>query len=174
MIGEGLCPFASPVFSRMHTEVYSGNDANEATSGFMDLLQKVAEADPDELPTALFVTPRLFSDFDAYWNWFLVCDNLLVQLGYEGRLQLATFHPHYVFEGEEEDDLSHYTNRSPYPMLHIIREDDIEEALASVRYPERIPERNRQHMRRLGRAGLLAKMPELADTPVFESEEPEK
>lgn len=155
----------------MVTEVFAGDDAGDATTALMDLLDRVAAADPQELPTALFVTPQLFSDFDEYWNWFLVCDSLLVQLGHEGVLQLATFHPHYEFEGEDSDDLSHYTNRSPYPMLHIIREDDIEQALASVRFPDRIPERNRQHMRRLGIDGLLARMPELADTPVFVSEE---
>jgi hypothetical protein len=86
---------------------------------------------------------------------------------YEGLLQLATFHPDYLFEGEDEEDMSHFTNRSPFPMLHIIREDDIENALASVRYPERIPERNRQHMRRLGKEGLVQRMPALAQSRLF-------
>ena len=131
------------------------------------MLQNVAEADPQQLPTALFVTPTAFDDFDEYWNWSLICDNLLVQMGYEGLLQLATFHPDYLFEGEDEEDMSHFTNRSPFPMLHIIREDDIENALASVRYPERIPERNRQHMRRLGKEGLVQRMPALAQSRLF-------
>lgn len=135
---------------------------------FMNLLREVAEADPRQLPTALFVVSDALYDFDEYWNWSLICDNLLVQMGYEGELQLATFHPHYVFEGEDDDDLSHFTNRSPYPMLHIIREADIEDALASVRHPERIPERNRQHMRRLGKEGLLQKMPALAQSRLFQ------
>jgi hypothetical protein len=134
---------------------------------FIRVLQNVAEADPQQLPTALFVTPAAFDDFDEYWNWSLICDNLLVQMGYEGLLQLATFHPDYLFEGEDEEDMSHFTNRSPFPMLHIIREDDIENALASVRYPERIPERNRQHMRRLGKEGLVQRMPALAQSRLF-------
>ena len=135
---------------------------------FMSLLREVAEADPQILPTALFVAPAALDDFDEYWNWSLICDNLLVQMGYEGELQLATFHPDYLFEGEDEDDMSHFTNRSPFPMLHIIREADIEQALASVRHPERIPERNRQHMRRLGKEGLLQLMPALAQSRVFQ------
>ena len=135
---------------------------------FMSLLREVAEADPQVLPTALFVAPAALDDFDEYWNWSLICDNLLVQMGYEGELQLATFHPDYLFEGEDEDDMSHFTNRSPFPMLHIIREADIEQALASVRHPERIPERNRQHMRRLGKEGLLQLMPALAQSRVFQ------
>src|SRR5690606_1601546 len=79
-----------------------------------------------------------------------------------------TFHPQYLFEGEDEDDMSHFTNRSPYPMLHIIREDDMEQALASVRFPERIPERNREHIRRLGKEGLLQLMPALAQSRLFQ------
>ncbi len=134
----------------------------------MELLREVAEADAAELPTALFVVPSCFDDFDLYWNWLLICDNLLAQMGYEGVLQLASFHPHYLFESEDEDDMSHFTNRSPYPMLHIIREVDIEQALASVSRPERIPERNRQYMRRLGKEGLLQCMPALAQSRLFQ------
>jgi len=171
VVGEGLCPFASPVMNSLVTEVSASDDERTATAEFMTLLDRVAAADPQELPTALFVTPLLFADFDEYWNWYLICDELLVQMGHEGLLQLATFHPHYEFEGEEEGDASHYTNRSPFPMLHIIREEDIENALAPIKYPERIPERNRQHMRRLGTEGLLAIMPSLADTAVFRKED---
>ena len=171
MVGEGLCPFASPVLADLLIQVFPANDDAEATAQFMALLEKVADATTDEIPTALFVTPSLFVDFDEYWNWFLICDSLLVQLGYEGKLQIATFHPRYEFEGEPAEDASHYTNRSPFPMLHIIREDDIENALAQIRFPDRIPERNRQHMRRLGKEGLLAIMPALADTAVFQSED---
>lgn len=171
MVGEGLCPFASPVLADLLIQTSSATNDSEATAEFMSLLEKVAETSADEIPTALFVTPSLFAEFDEYWNWFLICDSLLVQLGYEGIWQLATFHPHYQFEGEPEEDASHYTNRSPYPMLHLIREGDIDNALAQVRFPERIPERNRQHMRRLGKEGLLAIMPSLADTAVFQSED---
>lgn len=168
VVGEGLCPFAHPVLSRLHIELSSSADLEQVTLHFMDHLRQVAEADPQQLPTSLFVTPSVLDSFDEYWNWVLICDNLLVQLGYEGVLQLATFHPQYLFEGEDEDDMSHFTNRSPYPMLHIIREDDMEQALASVRFPERIPERNREHIRRLGKEGLLQLMPALAQSRLFQ------
>lgn len=168
MVGEGLCPFAHPVLQTLHVDVCDSDDLEQITYELMQLLRVVAEADPHQLPTALFVVPNALSDFDEYWNWSVICDNLLVQMGYEGLLQLATFHPHYEFEGEDAEDMSHYTNRSPYPMLHIIREEDLEQALLSVTHPERIPERNRQHMRRLGLNGLLQRMPALAQSPVFQ------
>lgn len=169
VVGEGLCPFAHPVMQGLRIDVCEDRDLNRVTARFMDLLTEVAEADPAQLPTALFVTPRVLKSFDEYWNWSLICDELLAQMGYEGLLQLATFHPHYQFDGEDADDASNFTNRSPFPMLHIIREDDIENALASVSFPEKIPERNQRHMRRLGREGLLQLMPELADTAIFRS-----
>lgn len=170
MVGEGLCPFAHPVLSRLHIELSEDTDLEQVTMHFMQHLRYVADADPEQIPTSLFVTPNVLSSFDEYWNWVLICDNLLAQMGYEGVIQLATFHPHYVFEGEDENDMSHFTNRSPYPMLHLIREDDMEQALASVRFPERIPERNRQHMRKLGKQGLLQRMPALAQSRVFQDE----
>ncbi|WP_221793674.1 DUF1415 domain-containing protein [Oceanobacter mangrovi] len=171
VVGEGLCPFAHPVMSSLAIHVCDSDSLNQATAELMQLLTDVHEADPQQLPTALFVTPKLLQSFDEYWNWYLICDELLAQMGYEGELQLASFHPHYCFEGEAADDPSNFSNRSPFPMLHIIREADIEQALESVANPEKIPERNQRHLRRLGLQGILAIMPELADTQVFQQSE---
>ncbi len=167
VVGEGLCPFAHPVLPGLMIEVCDGHDLNRITDELMALLRRVADTAPETLPTALFVVPDALSGFDEYWNWSLICDELLVQMGYEGFLQLATFHPHYCFEGEDPEDASNFTNRSPLPMLHIIREADIEAALASVPFPERIPERNQKHLRRMGTTGLLTLMPALSNTAVF-------
>lgn len=167
VVGEGLCPFASPVLSGLMIEVCHSDDLDQVTQSFMALLEQVAKADVEALPTALFVVPNALQTFDEYWNWSLICEELSAQMGHEGVLQLATFHPHYCFEGEDEEDASNFTNRSPFPMLHIIREADIEMALASVNFPERIPERNQKHMRRMGVKGLLQLMPSLKDTAVF-------
>lgn len=170
VVGEGLCPFAHPVMPALKIHVCSGTDLNEITSEFMTVLTDVAEADPQQIPTLLFVVPDALTSFDEYWNWAMICDQLSEQMGYAGLLQLATFHPNYVFEGEEPDDTSHYSNRSPYPMLHLIREDDVEAALASVANPEKIPERNQRHMRRLGLEGLKHLMPELAEKGLFDQD----
>lgn len=152
----------------MLIDVSNSDDLETVTAEFMTLLQNVAEADSEQIPTALFVTPNVLNCFDEFWNWVGICDNLLFQMGYEGVLQLATFHPNYRFDGEDEDDMSHFTNRAPFPTLHIIREAEMEQALASISKPERIPERNRQHMRRLGQEGLLKAMPALAKSRVFD------
>ena len=167
VVGEGLCPFAEPVMPGLRIDVCEHPDLDQATAEFMDLLTEVARADADALPTALFVVPGLVKEFDEYWNWSLICEQLLVQMGYEGLLQLATFHPNYCFDGEPLDDPGNFTNRSPFPMLHIIREAHIEQALASVPFPERIPVRNQKHLRRLGIQGVLALMPALVDTAVL-------
>lgn len=167
MIDQGLCPFAHPVFDKLLIEVYPGTDVSDATTALMAMLDTLSETSSDAIPTALLVTPALFSDFDEYWNWLHICDTLLQQMGYEGELQLASFHPQYLFEGEDPKDPSHFTNRSPYPMVHILREDDLEQTLLQVSSPEKIPERNRLHLRRLGLDGILQCMPELKNTAVF-------
>lgn len=167
VVGESLCPFAAPIFDRLVIEVHESQDENQATDALMTLLNRVADADPEQLPTALLVTPHLFNDFEQYLNWAYICEELLAQMGLEGELQLATFHPQYLFEGEDPDSASHFSNRSPFPMLHIIREADIEQALTQVSHPERIPARNQAHLIRMGKEGILKRMPELAKTAVF-------
>ncbi|MGB1092119.1 MAG: DUF1415 domain-containing protein [Oceanobacter sp.] len=170
VVGEGLCPFAHPIMPLLQIRVCHGDDLDHITAEFMRVLSEVAEADPNQLPTLLFVVPDALASFDEYWNWAMICEELLDQMGYSGLLQLATFHPHYLFEGEAPEDASNFSNRSPFPMLHLIREDDIETALASVAHPERIPERNQRHMRRLGEVGLKQLIPELHESEIFRKE----
>lgn len=170
VIGESLCPFAAPVFDNLMIQVHESQDESLATSELMNLLAQVHDSDDEQLPTALFVTPNLFQDFDGYLNWVHICERLLTQLGYEGELQLASFHPQYLFAGEDPESCSHFSNRSPFPMMHIIREAHIEEALKSIQHPERIPERNHNHLIRLGKKGILKRMPILEETGVFSND----
>jgi len=149
-------------------EVCGQSQIEPLTESFLALLLRLADANEDDIPTALFVSDSaLLQDFDDYLDWLSICEELLEQAGLEGMIQLASFHPDYQFEGEDDDDMSHYSNRSPFPMLHLIRENHISAALATVTRPEAIPERNKRHMRRLGRDGLLQLMPELRHTSVF-------
>lgn len=167
VVGEGLCPFAQPVMEKLHIEECSSQDLEQVTRAFLSLLNEVQLADDEELPTALLIVTQALSDFDDYLDWLFLCEDLLEQSGLEGDIQLASFHPHYEFEGEAADDMTNYSNRSPFPMLHFIRENHISEALKTVTKPEAIPERNKRHMRRLGREGLLQLMPELATSAIF-------
>ena len=149
-------------------EVCDHSQLEPLTESFLALLLNMANTSEAQMPTALFVSnSELLLDFDDYLDWLALCEELLEQAGLQGDIQLASFHPQYQFEDEPDDDMSHYSNRSPFPMLHLIRENHISDALATVTRPEVIPERNKRHMRRLGRDGLLQLMPELRHTAVF-------
>lgn len=167
VVGEGLCPFAHPIMDKLHIEECTSQDLEQITRAFLSLLNEMQLADEDDLPTSLFIVTQALADFDDYLEWLFVCEDLLEQAGLEGEIQLASFHPHYEFEGEAAEDMTNYSNRSPFPMIHFIRENHISEALKTVTKPEAIPERNKRHMRRLGKEGLLQLMPELAETAIF-------
>lgn len=113
-----------------------------------------------ETETTLLILPAGFSDFDDYLDMLAIAEQLLIEQGYEGIYQLASFHPDYRFEmaseTENENDPANYTNRSPYPMLHIIREASIERAIANYPDPENIPARNIKLTRELGLQKLKA------------------
>jgi hypothetical protein len=100
--------------------------------------------------TTLLILPEGCTQFNDFLDLTAMAEQLLIDQGYEGVYQLASFHPDYCFAGEDENDPANYTNRSPYPMLHIIREASIEQALKTYPNPELIPERNIELTRKLG------------------------
>ena len=100
--------------------------------------------------TTLLIFPNLFADFFDYLDYVELAENLLEMEFYEGVYQLATFHPEYIFADAASDDVSNYTNRSPYPMIHILRESSLDNAIAFYGNTEDIPEKNIQLMRQLG------------------------
>jgi len=112
-----------------------------------------------ETETTLLILPEGYEDFDDYLDILAIAEQLLIELGYEGIYQIASFHPDYHFEFSEpssEDDAANYTNRSPFPMLHLLRESSIERAIATFPDPENIPTRNIQKTRQLGAETLSA------------------
>lgn len=102
------------------------------------------------ISTELVIFPDAYEHFSAYLQLVKRCEQLLYRKGFEGIFQIASFHPQYIFGDAEESDASHYTNRSPYPMIHLLREDELAEALEHYREPERIPERNIRFAREKG------------------------
>jgi hypothetical protein len=120
----------------------------------LDLLQCRSE---QEIATTLLVFPAALADFSEYLDFLDDAQGLLQQAGLEGELQLASFHPGYQFAGEAEDAASHYSNRSPYPLIHLLRESMVSRALQGYRDPQRIPLDNIRTLDALGKAVLEAR-----------------
>jgi hypothetical protein len=114
------------------------------------------QSDEQALATTVLVFATALVDFDDYLIFAEQANEWLTEAGLEGVIQIATFHPDYCFEGVEPDDISNASNRSPYPMLHFIREEQISRALANYPNPERIPDNNIARLRELGAEGLRA------------------
>ena len=150
VVGHNICPFARKEFERGSVDysVFTGNDTEKALHSLLALCEKL---DNDEaIETTFLILADGFADFYQYLDLLALANSLIVQQDYEGIYQLASFHPEYCFEGEDARDASNYSNRSPYPMLHIIREERLEKALEYYSSPEEIPERNIAHCRELG------------------------
>jgi hypothetical protein len=120
---------------------------------FRSELTYLNEADPDCCETTLLIHPWVLADFIEYNDFLEVCEAAIVDLGLEGELQVASFHPQYQFAGTRSEDIENYTNRSPYPMLHLLREASIERAVAALPDTDEIYRRNIRTLRNLGHAG---------------------
>jgi hypothetical protein len=158
VIGLNLCPFAKAV--HLHERIrWVQSEARDADTLLGDLvreLQQLAAADPDEVETTLLVHPQALADFADYNDFLDVADAALDALGLAGTLQVASFHPDYRFAGSAADSIDNFTNRSPHPTLHLLREASIERAVAAFPDAATIYERNIKTLRRLGPAGWRA------------------
>jgi len=155
VIGLNLCPFAkAPQVKGLVRYVESqAQDPAALLSDLMNELQRLAKAPPERLETTLLVHPQVFSDFADFNDFLGVAEDTVADLGLEGVIQVASFHPDYRFEGTTADDITNATNRSPYPTLHLIREDSIDRAVAAFPEAETIYEANMATMERLGHDG---------------------
>lgn len=152
IIQENICPFAKKErdLSRIHLFCYSANSVLKTCDVLLEQLDKMQE--DENIETSIIIAKEQLEDFDEYLFHLEEANIVLANNAYEGQFQLASFHPNYLFEGETEDSLSHFTNRAPYPCFHIIRENSISRALKSFANPENIPLRNINHCEKLGRA----------------------
>jgi hypothetical protein len=160
VVGLNLCPFAAPVISNngLYIEVSDADQSEQQLAAVLQQLDKLQQVDASDIETSLLIFSHGLSDFDQYWELVGIANDLLQQVGLEGIIQIASFHPYYQFEEVAEDDVSHYTNRSPYPMLHFIREEQLSRALQSYPDPQQIPQRNIRRLRQLGKKALLKKL----------------
>ena len=142
VIGCNFCPFAANVVKQgsVFYRVETSSDTGTVLESF---LQEMERLDNDEnIETSFLIFPNAFNKFDDYLELVSLAEKLLERKGYEGIYQVASFHPLYLFENSNEDDPANYTNRSIYPMLHLLREESIDKALENYRHPEDIPRRN--------------------------------
>lgn len=154
IVGFNVCPFAKREVEKESVRVVVLR-SKKIDVALEELMAEVQWLDEQaETETTLLVFPTLFNDFHRYLDFVDMAENLMFEQGCEGVYQLATFHPDYCFSGAEPDDVSNYTNRSPYPMLHLLREASVEKAIEFYGDTSDIPNENIEKMETLGRAKL--------------------
>jgi uncharacterized protein len=158
VIGLNLCPFAKAVHVKRQIR-YAVSHATSIEALQEELRRELLflqAADPASIDTSLLIHPWVLNDFFDYNDFLRSADKLLRSLRLSGQIQIASFHPAYQFADCEPDAIENYTNRSPYPMLHLLREASVEKAVAAFPDAEGIYERNIATMRRLGTDGWRA------------------
>ena len=152
VIGLNLCPFAKHPFKngKIRYIVFEGNDLEKLTETLLKEANELAESTPSVLETTLIMLPDVLDEFEEYLDYIEMAEFIFAEVELDGIIQLASFHPDYQFEDTEPTDVENYTNRSPFPMLHLIREDSVTRAIEA--YPEigSIPENNIETMNNLG------------------------
>jgi len=151
-----LCPFARPVVASdsLRIAVCESEDLDQLHRTFLAELDLIQQSSEQEIATTLLVMPNALADFDEYLMFIDNAEALIEELGLDGTIQLASFHPEYLFAGEERDSASHFSNRSPYPVIHFLREDMLSNALDEFPNPEQIPLRNISTLEKIGRAEI--------------------
>jgi hypothetical protein len=155
VIGLNLCPFAKSVFVKKQVRyaLTAASNADELLAELEHELNLLLATPAEQLDTTLLIHPRAMTDFLDYHFFIAEAVALIRNLDFEGVFQIASLHPKYEFAGSETDDIANFTNRSPYPTLHLLRESSIDRAVAAFPDAERIFERNIETMERLGQAG---------------------
>ena len=158
VIGLGLCPFAERAYRRK--QIRYKVSAQRSTAGLLTELgaelTQLGSADPAVCETSLLIHPHVLDDFGDYNQFLDEADAVVLALGLEGELQIASFHPRYQFAGSEPDDPQNNSNRSPYPMLHLLREASVTRAVESFPGVHEIGEKNMTTLGKLGEAGWRA------------------
>jgi hypothetical protein len=158
VIGLNLCPFARAVDAKDQIR-YVFSDAADAETLLATLvveLQRLADTDPAVVDTTMVIHPRVFGDFEDFNDFLELADAAVDDLDLAGVLQVASFHPRFQFADTEPDDITNATNRSPWPTLHLLREESVDRAVAAFPEAEAIFERNMETLDKLGPEGWAA------------------
>ena len=158
VIGLNLCPFAKAVAvkGQVRYAVTGATDAAALRESLRAELARLSEADAAEIDTTLLICPRALPDFEDYNDFLDEADALLAEMELDGVIQVASFHPDYRFADADPEDVTNATSRSPWPMLHLLREDSVERAVAAIPDPQEIVDANIRTLHRLGPEGWEA------------------
>jgi uncharacterized protein len=158
VIGLNLCPFAKAVYAREQIR-YVLSEARSIDALLEDLdreLLFLAEADPEKVDTTLLIHPHVLGDFLDFNDFLEQADAVVEEHGLDGVIQVASFHPRYQFEGTSPDDVTNFTNRSPFPTLHLLREESVDRAVEAFPETDTIYQRNIETLGKLGVDGWNA------------------
>ncbi|MDJ0806622.1 MAG: DUF1415 domain-containing protein [Gammaproteobacteria bacterium] len=160
VVGLNLCPFArEPLLQgRIRYQVCMDSEPEEIYRALLLELDALLDAPEQAVETSLLIVPYGLRAFETYLGLLDSAEQAVTDVGLEGILQLASFHPDYCFAGVDRNDPANYTNRSPYPMFHLLREASLERVLANYPEPERIPLGNIEKLRKLGLAELQRRL----------------
>ncbi|MES1983054.1 MAG: DUF1415 domain-containing protein [Pseudomonadota bacterium] len=155
VIGLNLCPYAKAVHvkNQIRYVVSAAHNPDDLLHDLLGELERLAEANPAVIDTTLLIHPYALTDFIEFNDFLDAADTAVEQLDLDGVLQVASFHPHFQFAGTAPDDIDNFTNRSPYPTLHLLREDSIEQAVAAFPDAAKIFDKNIETLHRLGKTG---------------------
>jgi len=147
-----LCPFAQKPYQagQVRFRVSTASEPEALLRDLLDELETLRASDPQQLETTVLIHPQVLEDFLDYNDFLDVVDQLLEEGGYADEFQIASLHPGYQFADTDPEEAGNYTNRSPYPILHLLREESVSRALENYPDPEAIPDRNIATMEGLG------------------------
>ncbi|KKC99092.1 DUF1415 domain-containing protein [Photobacterium halotolerans] len=167
VIGLNLCPFAAKPRRKgqIRIAIYETDSLETLLENIYQELIRLDDTLVCDLDTSLIVCPNVLQDFDEYNQFLDMVDALIRQCDRDGIYQVASFHPDYYFYGTQPDDAENLTNRAPYPIFHLIREDSMEKVLAHYPDPEGIPERNIEKMNALSEKDIRRLFPFLFSKP---------
>ena len=155
VIGLNLCPFAKAVHVKEQIRYVISNAQNEEEllADLLDELQSLYDADADKVETTLLIHPYVLTDFLDYNDFLEIADAAVSELALDGEIQVASFHPDYQFAETRYEDVENYSNRAPYPCLHLLRESSVEKAVAAFPDAGKIYEKNIETLKSLGAEG---------------------
>lgn len=158
VVGLNLCPFAKAVVTKnlVRYRVCLSTESADVLKLLREELQHLSSSDESLLDTTLLIAPHLLPDFYEFNAFLSDCEDVLLDMNLEGVLQIADFHPQYTFAGEDPQGMSHFTNRTPYPTLHLLRESSIDKAVAAYPDASLIYERNMALLEKMGPEGWAA------------------